>query len=196
LRNEAFGFDDNGSTLLALAAYLAYRHGALEPASLTPLQGDEKGGRGSKPCYVQAWRPPAEAADEWYAHPLLHWGFTKVFECLEDKARFMDEFERHAEPVMETYARWVNLPVVDLMAWKRWRTLPDYSLFTSKNASGAEPSASPQASAAPASSTQARNPGREASVRAKAPAKRRPLTPSVAAQKKLPMVNSNTLDSS
>jgi hypothetical protein len=126
------GFEDGGSTLLALASYLAYTFAQLAPSAMAPFDGignlkDRSVIR--SPCFIQAWQPPVDGPDEWYAHGIFSRGFTKVFDKPDDPSLFLREFEAHAKPVNQSFAEKVGLPVLDWIAWRRWRTLPTLHTF-------------------------------------------------------------------
>ncbi len=129
---RAPGFEQGGSTLLALAVYVAYRHGAIEPEHLGRLHGGMRGANGEEklaPCFLQLWQPPIDAPREWYAHTIEYRGLTWVFDNPEVREGFLAQFHEHAKTPEESYARRIGLLAVDFIAWKRWRTLPDASLF-------------------------------------------------------------------
>lgn len=123
------GFEQGGSTLLSFALYVARRLGQVDPETVKRLheRSREPGSRPTEPCYLQLWQPPEDAADEWYAHEIAYRGVCWVFEDVDDREAFLGQFEKHARPPQPSFGQRIGLPVLDLIAWKRWRTLPDAS---------------------------------------------------------------------
>lgn len=144
-REEApSSFNDQGSTILPLAVYLAQRLGyALEPGLLQAFlpakaaqasPGQPPRGKSEKAAaeriwtvHPQCWQPPDDAADEWYAHGIERRGTCRVLDITA--ATFQQDFERFNRPVRATTAERLGVPVVDRMSWKLWRTPPPMALF-------------------------------------------------------------------
>lgn len=143
-------FNDHGSTILPLVLYLAHRRGgsvdASDVASFTPpAPGDlqtEAGSPGAKVSaeasvpgrperlvYLQSWRPPEDAADEWYVQEIRHRGMVKVFELTHGLEAMAKEFESFNRPLPQSPAESWKLPVIDRIAWKCWRTPPPMAIF-------------------------------------------------------------------
>lgn len=124
-------FVDDSSTILSVATYMAYRYGELDPTVVERLHLGTQAAKGQQlvaRCSLQIWRPPVDAADEWYAHEIAYRGVAHQFSEPQDQASFSREFEEQAKAPKESYARRLGLLSVDIIAWKRWRTLPDLSI--------------------------------------------------------------------
>jgi hypothetical protein len=124
-------FVDESSTLLTIAAYVAYKHGQLDEGVVERLRRGihEPQGREIVPaCSFQIWQPPLDAADEWYAHEIAYRGVAHQFLEPQDREAFLKEFEEQARQPQASYGQRVGLSSLDLIAWKRWRTLPDFSI--------------------------------------------------------------------
>jgi hypothetical protein len=129
-------FVDDASTLLSTATYLAYRHGSLTSAAVQMLRLGEQNDNGDQVlprCSFQLWRPPADAAAEWYAHEIAYRGVAHQFQSPQEQDAFVREYEAQAVSPEESFAQRIGLQVIDLIAWKIWRTLPDGGLMVASS---------------------------------------------------------------
>lgn len=125
-------FTDDGSTLLPLAVYLAVRLGRVPEASFLEAFLPAKGDAGDRAWAVfpQSWQPPDDAAEDWYIKGIEHSGTCKVFEIGKDVGAFVTDFEAFNRPIpKKTSAEKMGRAVVDLIAWKLWRTPAPMALF-------------------------------------------------------------------
>ncbi len=130
------GFVDTGSTLVPLALWVCHRGGcddSLDDAVLSafrPRAGADSGLPRVRVVYPQSWRPPRDAADEWYAHEIRLRGTSHVYDLLEGAAGLLTAFEAfHGESLPASPAADWKVPAIDWMAWSTWRTPPPMSLF-------------------------------------------------------------------
>ncbi len=129
-------FIDDASTLLSVATYLACRHGSLSTEIVKMLRRGEQNERGDPVvprCSFQLWRPPSDAAGEWYAHEIAYRGIAHQFQSPEERDDFVREFEAQAVSPEESFGQGTGLQVIDLIAWKIWRTLPDAGLIVASS---------------------------------------------------------------
>lgn len=131
-------FNDGGSTILPLALYLAHRGGVAPPSDVIdalkrPDAAVRSAPGGAAPTvrtvYLESWRPPDDAAEEWYVRELCYVGVVKVFDLADGLASMAAEFEAFNRPLPPSPAAAWGLPVVDWIAWKRFRTPPPMAIF-------------------------------------------------------------------
>jgi hypothetical protein len=131
-RDSDAEFVDDTSTLLTIATYVAYKYGTLDSEIVGRLRRgvqDHQGRDLRSRTSFQLWIPPTDAAEEWYAHEIAYRGVSHQFLEPGDQPAFVKEFEEKARPPAVSYARRIGLPTIDVIAWKRWRTLPDASIL-------------------------------------------------------------------
>jgi hypothetical protein len=131
-RNSDAEFVDDASTLLSVATYVGYKYGGLDTDIVERLRRgvqDKRGRDVVARCSFQLWQPPKDAADEWYAHEIAYRGVSHQFLEPHDRPAFIKEFEEQALPPLASRAHGIGLPTIDIIAWKRWRTLPDASIL-------------------------------------------------------------------
>lgn len=133
-------FNDHGSTILPLAFYLAHRSGVgvdaqavesfapprVEPTAMVPPARPER------TVYLQCWQPPDDAADEWYAREIRYRGTVKLLDLSKGLEPMAAEFEAFNRPLPPSPAEVWRLPVLDRIAWKRWRTPPPMAIFSQR----------------------------------------------------------------
>jgi hypothetical protein len=125
-------FVDDASTLLTVSTYVAYKYGTLDSAIIDRLRHgrqDQQNRDVIPRTSFQLWIPPSDAADEWYAHEIAYRGVSHQFLEPQDRFAFIKELEERAHPPEASYGRQIGLPTIDVIAWKRWRTLPDASIL-------------------------------------------------------------------
>ena len=66
------------------------------------------------PVYLQSWMPPADAADEWYAHEIKYRGFVEVFRTGQ-VVELVSAFVAHNQPLSPSPAERWGIPVIDRM---------------------------------------------------------------------------------
>jgi hypothetical protein len=76
--------------------------------------------------HLEASQPPPDAASEWYSHELTLRGVRSHFDLSFGLAVFSATFRAFSRVLRCSPATEWGLPVVDRMAWKRWRTPPPY----------------------------------------------------------------------
>jgi hypothetical protein len=132
------GFLDTGTTILPLTVTLCHALGRpLEDRFLAPLQPVQRSRvPGELPqqvrvLYAQSWRPPSDAADEWYCQEIRYRGKVKVYDdeggvaALSQAFRHFHEDDVPSSPAATVWKR----PVIDWLAWMVWRTPPPMGLF-------------------------------------------------------------------
>ena len=142
-------FDDAGSTILSVALYVAYRAGRTNDEWIRDFTGRSARSpattaRGTvRVIHLEAWQPPSDAADEWYAHELRFRGVSTHFDLGWGLEAFSARFRAFGQPLPSSPAKEWGVPVVDRMAWKRWRTPPPMAIVTAW-ASAVEATAPPR----------------------------------------------------
>jgi hypothetical protein len=137
-RDNEPGFRDTGTTILPLAVTLCHALGRPpENRLLAPLQPVQRSkAPGELPqqvrvLYAQSWRPPPDAADEWYCQEIRYRGKVKVYDGEGGAAALAEAFQHfHEDDVPDSPAATVwKRPVIDWMAWMVWRTPPPMGMF-------------------------------------------------------------------
>ncbi|MEZ4229074.1 MAG: hypothetical protein R3B89_07920 [Polyangiaceae bacterium] len=129
--------EDEGSTIIPLALYLASKCGDVDDTVMRRLQAHESG----KQCVLQVWQCRADAPHEWYAKNVSGGGGTRVFEYVPPEVaksgvpgasgigEFARQFDEFAKAPETSAAEEWGFPVVDRMAFRAFRIRPPMRLF-------------------------------------------------------------------
>jgi hypothetical protein len=119
------GFEDRGSLLFPLAAYLADRYGEGVPDWCLEALGPKSAGadRRASAVFPQSWQPPPVLWKLWYHQDTGDTG-TAYVHATKGIDALLRDFVSHAAPIQPSPLERFGFPCVDWIAWKTFRTPP------------------------------------------------------------------------